>query len=66
MLRQKEPKRKTREMTDAEISAAIRHLDPDLGGKGNSETVVTAIGVCLGLILLSGFVALAWLYHRVS
>lgn len=52
-------------LTDEEVSAAIRYLDPGSSSETNGEDNATGIAICISLILLIGYVAFIYLYHRV-
>lgn len=52
-------------LTDEEVSAAIRYLDPGSSSETNGEDNATGIAICISLILLIAYVAFIYLYHRV-
>ena len=73
MSRKHESKWKIEELTNAEIVAAIRYLDPELpqqindekGRRRDSQDFVFGICIVL-LVLVLGCLGLVWLYCRLS
>ena len=66
MPRKQEAKWNLEELSDAEICAAIRYLDPgpisEMNGENNSARLV----VCVSLLaLLLGCIGFIWIYFRV-
>jgi hypothetical protein len=65
-----EPKWSVEVLTDEEISAAIRYLDPAASGEtdneeGSAQEGSAGIGIWVCLVLLFGYIALICLYRRV-
>jgi hypothetical protein len=66
MPRKQELKWNLEELTDAEICATIRYLDPNPISETNGENDSALFVVCVSLLaLLLGCVAFIWLYFRV-
>ena len=69
MLTNREPDRNIEDLTDTEIFAAIRYLEPDetsateLGEDNREKDNGVVICVCLYIALL-GCLAFVWLYWR--
>lgn len=69
MLTNEEPDWNTDDITDAEIYAAIRYLEPEPGnageqnldGQGRDNGVVICVGLC---VVLSGCLAFLLIYWR--
>jgi hypothetical protein len=53
-------------LTQEEIFAAIRYLDPDLRVMSAGKTSDSVLGVCVGLLLLFSILAFAYLFLRIS
>lgn len=51
-------------LTDEEIYAAIRYLDPGSAVERHSDENGAVIGICVSLILLTAYIAFICLYHR--
>ena len=65
MPRKQELKWKLQDLSDTEISAAIRYLDPDVSMASNPEGLSAGIVICVSLlVLLLGCVAFIWFYCR--
>ena len=54
-----------KELTSAEIHAAIRYLDPDAeDGDEQHDAPIFALGITLFLLL--GYMGITWLYQRID
>jgi hypothetical protein len=52
-------------LTDAEITWAIRYLDPDLCAEKTGENAGTLVGICITLLIgLIAAIMCIWLYMR--
>jgi hypothetical protein len=66
MPRKQESKWNLEDLTEAEICAAIRYLDPDPTPETNGENNSAPFVVCVSLlVLLLGCIAFIWIYFRV-
>lgn len=67
MPRKQESKRKLRGLSDADISAAIRYLDPDAVVASNRDGLSAGFVICISvLVLILGCVALLWIHRIVA
>jgi hypothetical protein len=70
MLKQNESKWNIKSATDAEISAAIRYLDPGSTSERlpeiNNPALVICVSLVLGLVFLLSSLTFICLYYRVS
>jgi hypothetical protein len=70
MLKQNESKWNIKKPTDAEISAAIRYLDPGASDErlreSNNSVLVLGVSLVFGLVFILSCAAFICLYYRVS
>ena len=70
MLKQNESKSNIKSVTDAEISAAIRYLDPGSSNERlpeiNNPVLVVFVSLVLGLVFLPSSMTFICLYYGVS
>jgi hypothetical protein len=65
MSREHESKWNLKELTSAEIRAAIRYLDPDAeDGDEQHDAPIFALGITL--LLMLGYMGITWLYQRIE
>ena len=66
MSSERESKWNLEELTDTEIHAAIRYLDPDTeGGDEQHDAATFVLGITLLMLLLGGM-GIIWLYQRIN
>jgi len=66
MSRKHESKWNLEELTDTEIYATIRYLDPDVErGNEQHDAAIFVLGITLLMLLLGGM-GIIWLYQRIS
>lgn len=66
MLKQNESKLNIKRLTDAEISAAIRYLDPGSSDERLRVSDSSFLVICASLVFLLGLVVFTCLYYWVS
>jgi hypothetical protein len=65
MMEQNESKRNIKRLTDAEISAAIRYLDPGWGVGRFRDGDKSLVAICISLVFVLSCAAFICLYYRV-